>query len=341
LRQSGNRYTVAPWSAHLFSEGTALYLWQIRHNPNRPQTLLKLTIVAAVCSVVAVSLLLPVSFVAGKADEGAEKKAVTEITPSPAAEFLQRVRHELPKHQSIKADLAQSVSLGDQQFKITGQYLSAGLKMRLKYTVVREQGTDGEMLEVCDGKELWTVMELPGSKSLPATKRITRRNIQQIRVAVAAQNRNPAGSVVNLDLGLGGLTALLASLQNSMDFDAMKEDETDGHSRTILQGRWKKELLKDFPKDKDDALPAYLPDLVRLYVDTQTLFPVKLLYLKKIPTKKTFKPLVSLEFHDVEFDVPVEEKEFTFAPEGTDVEDVTKQYLDRLTNAAAGVPATK
>lgn len=318
-----------------------MYLWQIRHNPNRPQTLLRLTIVAAVCSVVAVSTYLPAGFVSGKADDAAEKKAEADSTPSPAAEFLQRIRLELPKHQSIKAELAQSVSLGDQQFKITGQYVSSGMKMRLKYTVVPEQGTDGEMLEVCDGKELWTVMTLPGSKALPPSKRVTHRNIQQIRAAVAAQARNPANSIVNLDLGLGGLTSLLASLQNSMEFDAMKEDEFEGHSRTILQGRWKKELLKDFPKDKDDALPAYLPDLVRLYVDSRTLFPEKVLYLKKIPGKKTFKSLVSLEFRDVEFDQPVDEKEFIFVPDGTDVEDVTKQYLERLTNAATPAGPTK
>ena len=345
-----NWYIVAPWSAHLFSEGTALHLWQIRHNPNRPQTLLKLTIIAASCVFVAVSLFVPWYFVAAQSDVAVGKKSETEAKASAASEFLQRVRQELPKHQSIKADLAQNVALGDQQFKITGQYLSAGLKLRLMYTVIPDQGAQGEMLEVCDGKELWTMMTLPGSKmspgskSPPGTRRITHRNIQQIRAAVAAQSRTAPDSVVNLDLGMGGITALLASLQTSMEFDAMKEVESEGHSRTILQGRWKKEILKQFPKDKEDALPAYIPDLVRLYVDTQTLFPEKLLYLKKVPTKKTFKSLVSLEFRNVEFDVPVDEKEFVMVPEDNDVndvEDVTKQYLDRLTAPAATAPAAK
>ncbi len=325
-----------------------MHLWQIRHIPNRPQTLLKLTIVAMSFAFAVVTLVPPIGFVAGQTGDGGTDTSGTETKPSAAAEFLERVRQELPKHRSIKADLLQSVSIGDQQFKVRGQYLSlandsAGSqpssdgnsainKLRLSYVVIPDQGVRGEMLEVCDGKELWTELTLPDSK------RVTRRNIQQILAAAMAANHqgNVSQSSISIELGLGGLTALLASLEKSMTFHAIKEDQVDGRSRTIIQGRWKKEISARFPKEKDDMLPPFVPDLVWLYVDSQTLFPEKLLYLKKQPQKKAFKSLVSLEFTNVEFDGPVDETEFVYnLPEGITPEEVTRQYVDRLTAPAA------
>jgi hypothetical protein len=193
------------------------------------------------------------------------------------------------------------------------------------------------MLEVCDGKELWTLLELPDSK------RVTRRNIQQIQAAaVAASKRDVAEATVNVELGLGGLVALFASLDRTMVFDAMKEEDAESHSQTIIQGRWKKEILSRYPKDKDDSLPVFIPDLVRIYVNTQTMFPEKLMYLKKNAQKKTFRPLVSLEFHNIEFDVPVEDKDFLFQiPPDVVPEDITKQYLDRMTGNTSDSPAGK
>ena len=334
---------MAPWSALLFSEGTALHLWQIRHIPNRPQTLLRLTILGAAFVFVAVTLFLPIGFVAGQADDGVKDRAEGNDKRVEAAEFLDRVRQELQTHQSVKADLSQNVSIGDQQFKVTGQYLSfgnstTGMKLKLNYLVVPDQGAEGEMLEVCDGKELWTVLTLPGSP-----KRVTHRNVLQIqKAALAANQKGIPESALNVELGLGGLTALLASLERTMEFDAMKQEEVDGHQRTIIQGRWKKEVVQRFPKGKDDSLPVFVPDLVRLYVDSQTLFPERLLYLKKQPEKKALRPLLNLEFRNVELDAPVNEKEFEFLiPPDVVPEDVTKMYVDRITGAAEAPPASK
>jgi outer membrane lipoprotein-sorting protein len=333
---------VAPWSALLFSEGTALHLWQIRHIPNRPQTLLKLTILGAAFIFVAVTLVVPARFVAGQSEDAVKDRTERSDKGAEAAEFLDRVRQELQTHQSVKADLSQTVSIGEQQFKVTGQYLSSGnsssgLKLKLNYLVVPDQGAEGEMLEVCDGKELWTVLTLPGSK------RVTHRNVLQIqKAALAANQKGVPESTLNVELGLGGLTALLASLERTMVFDAMKQEEVDGHQRTIVQGRWKKEYSQRFPKGKDDSLPAFVPDLVRLYVDSQTLFPERLLYLKKQPEKKALRPLVNLELRNVELDGPVDEREFKFdIPEGVVPEDVTKMYVDRITGSTETPPATK
>jgi hypothetical protein len=172
--------------------------------------------------------------------------------------------------------------------------------------------------------------------TFPGSKRVTHRNILQIqKAAAAAGQKNGPETKLNVELGLGGLTALLASLERTMVFDAMKQEPADGHNRTLIQGHWKKEIAQRFPKEKNDALPAFVPDFVRLYVNADTLFPERILYLKKQPEKKTLKTLVSLEFQNVVLDGPVDEESFVFEiPKDVIPEDITKSYLDRLTPPA-------
>ena len=127
-----------------------MHLWQIRHIPNRPQTLLRLTILGAAFIFIAVTLFVPVGFVSGQAGDGVKDRAESNDQGSEAAEFLIRVRQELQTHQSVKADLSQNVSIGDQHFKVTGQYLSSGnsttgTKLKLNYLVIPDQGAEGEM----------------------------------------------------------------------------------------------------------------------------------------------------------------------------------------------------
>jgi len=290
-----------------------------------------LTLLAAAIATLAASIFSTKTYVFAQPANRAANKVAADAKESAAPEFLAQVRQELQKHPSIKADLIQNVSIGDQQFKVEGQYLSSGntdsgIKLKLSFKVVPDQGAQGEMVEVCDGKELWTMMSFPGSK------RVTHRNILQIQKAAAAANqRNAPETSFNVELGLGGLTALLASLERTMVFDAMKQESTDGRNRTILQGHWKKEIAQRFPKEKNDVLPVYVPDFVRLYVNTETLFPERIIYLKKQPEKKTLKSLVSLDFQNVVLDGTVDENEFVFEiPKDVIPEDITKVYLDRL-----------
>lgn len=300
-----------------------MHLWQIRHIPNLRQTLLKLTAAATPLFFVGVYLCQQTSSISGQTTE----PATTAATPGPksaaATEFFEKVRQGLPNHRSIKADIVQTVSMGDQQVKVTGEYLSSGQKLRLKYVVNPDQGIQGEVLEVCDGKELWTLL------SLPDVKRVTHRNVEQI--LASANEKKTTTAVTNLELGLGGLSALFASLSRTMDFDAMKEEDGAESPKTIIQGRWKAEFLERVPKEKieqEEVLPPYVPELIRIYVNPSTLFPERIVYLKKQQRKKSFKPLVTLDFQNIEFDGQVEDDAFVFTPpDGVIPEDTTAQYL--------------
>ncbi|MBC8112842.1 MAG: hypothetical protein H7062_00535 [Candidatus Saccharimonas sp.] len=282
----------------------------------------------------------------GQGDEkpasGKTGRVETEATKSSgqaaATEFVARVHAELRKHPSVKADIEHTVSIGSQQFRATGRYLNSGSKLRLEYVVKPDQGADGSLIEVCDGKELWSLMTLGG------TKRVTHRDVQQIKAA-AASSKNVPDAVLTAELGLGGLSALFASLERTMTFDAMKQDEVEGRSRTIVQGQWKNNVISRWKRKPDDPLPAFVPDMVRIIVDSGTLFPERIVYLKKQTEKdkKGYRALVSFQFKNVELDAAIDEQEFTFVPpEDVVPEDVTRQFLDRITKSqeSDAAPAT-
>ena len=248
------------------------------------------------------------------------------------------VHAELRKHSSVKADVEHTVSIGNQQFRATGRYLNRGSKLRLEYVVKPDQGADGSLIEVCDGKVLWSLM------TLGSTKRVTHRDVQQIKAA-AASMKNVPDTVLTAELGLGGLTALFASLERTMTFDLMKPVEVEGRSRTVVQGQWKSSVSSRWKRKADDPLPVYIPDMVRIYVDSTTLFPERIVYLKKQTEKdkKSPRALVSFQFRNVELDTMIDDQEFTFVPpEDVVPEDITRQFLDRITKSRESetVPAT-
>lgn len=310
-----------------------MHLWQIRQFPNYRQTSLRLTLGRVVSNArVATCLLAMVSVCVW-----AVGVAAAAEKPTPAEEFLEKVRQELPKHQSIRAEVRQTVSIGNEQFKIGGEYISAGQKLKVNYSVLPDQGAKGQMMEVCDGKDLWSM------QSLPDLYRVTHRNVQQILAARMAMPQNAVTeSAARVELGLGGVAALLASLERTMTFDQMKQEEGGNSPRTVVQGHWKPQYLTQFAKEKkngEEILPPYFPDRVRLYVNSKTLFPERIVYLKKQPQKSNFVPLVNLEFLNVQFDAPISDDTFVFmVPDGINVEEVTQQYIDRMQPPAAAAP---
>lgn len=260
-----------------------------------------------------------------QADPPAAKNAPAKPGGNPADAYLSQAQRTLAARQSVRADLLEIVSLGDPPFRMLGSYVGAGLKLRLEFSVKLPGGAQGSLLEVSDGERLWSQLELPGSK------RVTRRDVRQILAALEDARLQP-GRAPAANLALGGLPALLASLQRSMQFDALKEETLDGHAVVVLQGRWKNDILARFGATPEAGeLPPQVPDLVRIYFAADTQFPEKLLYLKRLPEKKSYRPLVELQFRNVVLDGPLDEREFDFTPpDNIEPEDITRQYIEQL-----------
>ncbi|WP_417387800.1 LolA family protein [Gimesia sp.] len=255
--------------------------------------------------------------------------------PVYAAALLEKAREKLLSYSSIRTHITEKVEIGPKPFIMTGNYLQSkdqrqgkDLKLRLEFHV-QSQNSDGKpvgsVLEICDGQVLWTEHTIKG------TSRVTRRDVQAI-LQQAEINPQAQSNMLVAQLGLGGLPGLLASIQKNMNFVSVAERTISGKTLTVLNGVWKDEFLAQW-KGGDPAapveLPAYVPEVVRIYLDQDTLFPRRIAYLKK--TQDSLQSMVTLNFSKVTLNSPIPDTEFTYEPpDGVFPVDVTKQYLQQL-----------
>ena len=242
-----------------------------------------------------------------------------------AKTVLDQARQRLLRYQTIKAKLTETVALSSRRFTVNGSYLQgsgADLKLRLEFQT-KLGDTEGSILEVCDGQVLWT------RHHVGEEVRISRRDVRQILKAAA--DNGYTDNLVTVDLGFGGLPGLFASIEQSMQFDQFQEDTADDHKLTVIEGGWRAHMLKGWQGNKPKApLPDYVPSRVRIYFDSESLFPRRILYLSR-NAEQRLRPMVSLDFTDVETDIEIPASKFKFAPpDGVFPDDLTSKYLDQI-----------
>lgn len=261
------------------------------------------------------------------AEKAASDKASlrrNEASGAVAVISLEDAREKLINYQSIRAKVQESVSIGDRQFQLKGSYVQGdGLKLRLEYEVTLG-GTQGKLVEVCDGQLLWA------HQTVGKEQRVTRRNVRQILEAASSAERTTE-TLLHAELGLGGLPGMMASLQKSVQFEKQWEQDYDGQVFIVIDGTWKTELRSKFVGPNANAeqpLPSFVPDRIRVYFDKVSMFPRRILYLKKQEPSKSMRPMVSIDFLEVVTNEPVDESAFSFkVPENVDRQDVTDEYL--------------
>ncbi len=281
-----------------------------------------------------------------------EAPAAPPTANAEAEALIAAARERLSRWQSISAQVVQRIDLGDRRFQAKGRFQAGEFpKTRLEYEIEVGQ-TIGRLLEVCDGQVLHVERRIedavpaqkppqdseskssgadPGAKP---TVEAVRRDVQRLLRASAS----PDGAVASIqaaDIGLGGLAALLASLDRSMVFDSIREETHDGQTFKVIQGAWDPDALKELQAKLGAAaqqLTMFLPERVRIYFESDSLFPVRILYLKRTsPEKKTYKAVLSLEFHDVEFDSMLPPDTFTYrVPAGVQQKDDTDEFVNLL-----------
>ncbi len=252
-------------------------------------------------------------------------------TDAPGAESLEakavldQVRQRLRSYGTIKAKLIETVAMGNRRFTVSGGYLQgANFKLRLDYQM-KIGGTEGSVLEVCDGQVLWTRHQI-GTET-----RVTRRDVRQILQA-AAEGGFP-DNFVNVELGFGGLPGLFASIEKSIQFDQLKEDTQDGRKVLIIEGGWRAEMLTLWKANNPKApLPDYVPTRIRLFLDGNSFCPRRILYLGR-NTEGSLRPMVSLDFSEIETNIAIPADKFKYSPpDGVFPEDQTQQFLEQIRN---------
>lgn len=269
----------------------------------------------------------------GDESDAAEGEDKADDKSAAGAAALEKARSKLIAYDSIQAKIRQRVTLGvemnQRSFTATGTYLQGpDLKLRLQFQL--EVGkTKGSLLEVCDGQVLWARYLIGDSV------RITRRDVREILKA-AATSSNVSENLLIAELGLGGLPALTASLERSIDFNQVTRETIDDREFTVIEGGWKPEYRKRWtdPKNPDGPLPAQIPDRARLYLDEND-FPLRIVYLKKHPNRDVMMPMVSIEFEDVVLNGRVSPDEFSYVPPAKPVpQDVTEAFKAMLKQSA-------
>ena len=125
-----------------------------------------------------------------------------------------------------------------------------------------------------------------------------------------------------------------------MKFIGMKEDTLRERPVYVIHGTWTDAFagkLRGQQPGKEQApslLPVFVPDAVRVYIDRETGFPHRVLYLKKIPGREVSKAMLTLDFLDVVLDQPLNNLEFDYEPPaGVTPVELTKQFLEMLAPA--------
>jgi len=270
----------------------------------------------------------------------AEKPPEKVGNKATATDALRKSRELLSQHQSIRAKIIETVEIGNHGFTATGRYLQRGkMKLRLEFDLQIGQ-TIGAMMEVCDGEVLYT-RHIIGKEV-----QLTRRNVREILEAANSSQVATADMFI-AEMGFGGLPGLLAAMEQSMTFDSLKDDSLGDKSVWMIQGTWNQQFRSRFiPPQQANAkpqngkkdgqqpaqeLPTLVPDLVKVYLDRQTGFPLKIQYLKKVPGRNHARPMLTLAFRDIELNGAIDDSEFTFIPPETPIPiDLTPLYKERI-----------
>lgn len=254
-----------------------------------------------------------------------------------ALALLKSAREKIYAHQPIQAEVYETVRIGDRHVVAQGRYVQGNdLKLRLEMDVrTHPSGLGGALLQVCDGQILFT------RYTIGEEVRLTRRDVRQILLA-AAESGAPETNVLVAELGLGGLPALLASLEQSMTFSAVRRVEVDGQELTLLEAEWspqfRQELLGPDAKPSD-PLPQHVPDRLQVYLDANR-FPHRIAYLKRSVDEDVFRPMVTLDFRNVVLRAAPDDREFLFVPpKGVRPTDITKAFIERLKSGRQTPPA--
>ncbi|WP_437190899.1 hypothetical protein [Planctomicrobium sp. SH527] len=287
-----------------------------------------------------------------KATNGAETPqadAEATISDTEAVELLRQARNRLFERRSIQAQMSQVISIGPQRVKSTGSYLAAaGFRYRFQYQLSLGD-LQGEFLEVCDGQLLHTRRQIAAVNEkvaavAPPEIELTRRDIQRIRrEALGIKDAHPAANLsealLEAEVGIGGIPAILAMLERTLILSPIRTQTVDGRDYLVLQGRLRPDRKNELIVGLGSAasqVENFLPDVVRVYLEKETLFPEKFLYLKRTSNdQNSLRPLITVEFSNIILDQPVPDGQFIYmAPPGVEEKDETTQYLEAMRQAA-------
>jgi hypothetical protein len=269
---------------------------------------------------------------------GQEKRPVTgqENKESGAAIVRQSARNlfDLP---GLEAEFHYKVQAYDQTLAGSGRYLQSGdgpeKLSRLELATQLEDHKASQ--QTIAGKQyLWTRRDFG-----PDQRSLSRVDLRRVRVAI-----QDSGPPLSLDpsptwLGIVSLPKMLGSLGHWFDFEPSRKDRAGDRDVLQLRGKINQEKKSQLLGDKKGQGGEQIPDAVELTLGTDNtlpLFPYRIEFLKTPPKDKSgaLIPLLTLDFFSAKVRSDIDPQQFEYFPGDQEVEDHTRQFLERLGFAA-------
>ena len=281
----------------------------------------------------------------------------TDSKLPPADEVLNQARSRLESLDSLQCDLQQMAVFGGIKLIAAGKYTEAsGNRVHLIYRIypmsairsddARQNALDaaapdlkpednrGELLQVSDGSVVHTTWK--NGENV----RVTRRNLKDILDAASSVSGYDANNVA-MDLGVGGLRALVSRLQAAMVFAPVKVVKAGERSLLEVSGRWSDRVRREvfgLPEGTFVDSRPFVPEYVRVYVDSETMLLRRIQFLKHSadPAQKLARPLLTLDLRNLKVNEPVDESIFSFTPpENAREEDQTESVINAIKASVA------
>lgn len=284
-------------------------------------------------------------------DTGSGGSSATPAIPldqAGADQLLLEARSRLLDRQSLQADMQQQIILGDRRLEAAGTYLSGPFpKLRLEYKI-RVGSMQGALTEICDGTILHTEKAIGKVGAKDPDVVYTRRDIQKI-LAATENSQNLSVASLGAEMGIGGLPAILASIDRCMMGQRIADEEFEGQKCRVFYGVWDPVVLQKYQaglgenaKEILANLVPFFPDSVRVHFAADTLLPVKIAYLKKGQTESgeatEERAIMTLAFRNMKVDQPVTPTAFKFIlPSGREEIDTTNDFLKLIEQANASI----
>ncbi|MBT5020241.1 MAG: hypothetical protein HON04_16030, partial [Planctomicrobium sp.] len=229
------------------------------------------------------------------------------------------------------------------RFQSSGKYLAGEeFKSYLEYAV-KLGNLEGTFLEVCDGQILHTRRQITevqknGAAPKPPQIELARRDINKILRETQLYLDQPA-AVRAAEIGIGGLPAILASLERTMIFESVKEETAGEIPVLIVQGSFNKDVFEKLNagmQGLSSQILQFMPDKVRITFNKETLFPQKFQYLKELlQSPGVYEPLLTVSFDNAAINQPIPANRFSYIPPpGTEERDETAMFIEAIKASA-------
>jgi hypothetical protein len=331
------------------------FLWQNQQNRDMKTSLPSLAAVrvagtsaigVAVVAVVALAIsgklassTDPGSMGIGSAATTAEKASVDRAAGSlpNGNDLLRNAAVRLSQFPSFEARVRQQIDLfghrliGSGLFQQQGGGWDALLRVELRMTAADQTSS---LLQVCDGRFLWTHVDLGGNATL--------RRVDVERLRNVERRPKPVPSAPAL--ALGGMPSLVESLADSFSFVAVESIRIDRFDGWLLRGEWSASRLCQLLPDQSAAiraggaadlrkLPPHLPDLVVVVLGRDDGIPYRVEYRRRWTADNggteggDGRVLLVMELFDVRLGGPIDRRQFHYQPGDLPAVDDTERYL--------------